>query len=158
MGKNTFRIIVDGNALDQMTSELIFGPIFFDTGGSFFPEFEWTDFPLVIISWFSKVVMELPLKQNKTFEVDFLEGPFKLKLKLDNHNNCVVALIEGEKLAGSKEEIIETITVPFNFLFEEVITACKALFESVKKSKGLKKSKDYEDLETAYNLLLKFNC
>lgn len=131
----------------------VIGDISFSIGDWYFPEKDWDDFVVVMLYWLTKELVELSVDKNKIVDAPFMEGCFKIVLTLDKQNQCNIKFIEGEKLAGDKEIVYKTVTVPFEEVKIEAKKACEVLL-NMKKSKELDFKEDYEKLEDAYNMLL----
>lgn len=149
---SNFKINLKKETLYINDSNCVIGDIYFSVGDWYFPEKYWDDFVVVLLSWLSKQTVKLDT--NNLVEMRFMEGCFKISLTLDKKHQCTIQFIEGEKLAGDKEIIHKTITVPFESVKSEVLKACELLLK-MKESKELDFEKDYEELKDSYELLCK---
>jgi hypothetical protein len=151
---NKFKILLKRETFFINDSKCVIGDMCFYTGDWYFPEKEWDDFVVVLISWLAKQVIELIFDKKKPVEMCFMEGCFKVALSLDNESQCTIHFIEGEKLAGDDEIIHKTIVVPFEEVKSEVKKACELLLK-MKETKELDFEKDYQELKESYELLCK---
>lgn len=71
-------IIDEKNNLNQGSSGLITGEIYFEENNIYFPEKGWNDFPVIILGWWINSFLELVKQNSETFEFCFMDGPFKL--------------------------------------------------------------------------------
>lgn len=134
------------------SSGSVIGDICFAVDDWYFPDKNWDDFVVILLSWLAQQIMNLYLDKNQVVEMSFMEGCFKVSLTLNNHYQCTIRFIEGEKLAGDKEIIYNTITVPFEEVKDEVRKACELLIR-LKTSKILDFEENYEKLKQVYELL-----
>lgn len=80
-------IDVDINTLENKTS--IIGNIYFTIDyHRFFPDYDWSDFVVIVLSWWIKSVKGLIVsKPNRTYEFDFMDGtPIVFAKKIDEDN------------------------------------------------------------------------
>lgn len=134
----------------------VIGDIYFSIGDWYFPEKYWDDFVVILLAWLTKQIVKLYFDKKQVVEMCFMEGCFKISLTLNNQYQCTIKFIEGEKLAGDKEIVYKTVTVPFEDVKIEAKKACEVLL-NMKKSKELDFEEDYEKLEESYNMLLKIS-
>ena len=151
---NKFKILLKKETFFINDSNCVIGDICFSIGDWYFPEKEWDDFVVALLSWLTKQIIELVFNKKKNVEMYFMEGCFKVALSLDTESQCIIQFIEGEKLAGDQEIIHKTINVPFEDVKSEVRKACELLLH-MKETKELNFEKDYEELKESYDLLCK---
>lgn len=150
-----FNLKINKDSFYTNQSGSTIGIIFFEVDGYIFPSNDWYDFVVVLLYWLSKSIIDLIIKKETMIEMDFMEGPLKVSLILDQDDQCTINFIEGEKLAGDEEIIHRTITVPFSLVKNEVVKACKIVVQS-KESGKIPFNDDYKNLKTTYDLLLKY--
>ena len=148
------KLIVKEDSFHKTMYGSVTGVIYFDVDGFLFPEQDWDDFVVSLLVCFSRILVMLKFDKNKNIDVLFQEGPFKVSIELDKENQCTISFIEGEKLAGDKEIIYKTITIPFESLKKEIVKSCSKALQ-IKDPKKMSFNEDYRDLEKAYSLLLK---
>ena len=156
MNEKKLKLVIDEDSfyLNKEGSTSVIGIIYFDVNGYFFPERGWDDFVVALVSWLAKITIELSFDKQREVEMDFMDGPFKISLKLDDKSQCTVNFIEGEKLAGDKEIVHKTIILPFDDFKKEIIESCSKLLQ-IKDPEKMTFNNDYKNLEESYNLLLK---
>ena len=72
-------IIIDENSnLNQGSSGLITGEIYFEQNNYYFPEKRWSDFPVIVLGWWISSFLEFVKQNSGTFEFCFMDGPFKI--------------------------------------------------------------------------------
>lgn len=150
---NNFRLILKKDSLYVNSSGNVIGVIFFEIDGFYFPENNWYDFVVRLLSWLSESILNLKSKIEEDLDMPFMEGCYKVELALDKKELCKINFIEGEKLAGDKEIIHKSITVPLNDVIDEVTKACEMIIR-MRESKELEFDLDYEELLEAYHSLV----
>lgn len=153
MKKDRFKIIIDRETLYVNKSDNVIGVIFFESNKFYFPEHNWGDFVVAILSWLTKIVGDLQSSRSQKVEVSFMEGCFKVELQLNNYRQCKINFIEGEKLAGDKEITHKSIITPLDNVIDEVTKACEMIIR-MRESKELEFDLDYEELLEAYHSLV----
>ena len=76
----------------QLGSGSVVGPSFVRLDSTEFPAPGWRDFPVVVASWWLQALEALPLDGRA--EVDFMDGPFVVRLEADGPV-VVVALVDA---------------------------------------------------------------
>lgn len=151
--ENSFKLIIKKETLYVNSSDNVIGVIFYDINGFYFPEYDWGDFVVAILSWLTKVISDLQSLQDQQAEVFFMEGCFKIELQVNKNHQCKINFIEGNRLAGDEEIIHKSITVPLSEVIDEVTKSCEMIIQ-MKESKELDFELDYEELLEAYHSLV----
>jgi hypothetical protein len=152
--EDSFHLIIKRDTLYVNSSGNVIGVIFFKVNGFYFPENNWHDFVVRLISWLTESTFNLKNKIKENLDMPFMEGCYKVEVALDKNNLCKIDFIEGEKLAGDKEIIHKSISIPLDTLINEVKKACETLL-TIKNSGDLDFKNDYEELKKSYELLCK---
>lgn len=71
-------IIGENSNLNQGSSGLITGEIYFEENNNYFPEKGWNDFTVIILGWWISSFLKSVKQNSETFEFCFMDGPFKL--------------------------------------------------------------------------------
>lgn len=71
-------IIGENSNLNQGSSGLITGEIYFEENSNYFPEKGWNDFPVIILGWWISSFLKFVKQISETFEFCFMDGPYKL--------------------------------------------------------------------------------
>jgi hypothetical protein len=95
-------------------SGLPFGEVWLRVDGVAFPAEGWTDFVVVVLGWWADAAAELLAGNAGPIEVDFMDGPYRVRLRLaeDGWNLDLIergrsvlvlrrALVEGQLLSKS---------------------------------------------------------
>ncbi len=72
-------VVVKEDSLCQTGLGSIIGEIHFALGRSPFPELDWTDFPVVVLSWWLDSVASLIDGDSSGIDLRFMDGPFLLE-------------------------------------------------------------------------------
>ena len=147
-----FKINIDQKSFYINRSGFVIGDICCSVGDWYFPEKDWDDFVVTLLYWFARKLIRLKFKEEQPQEIDFMEGPFKVSIYLDEKDLCNIQLIEGEKLEEDEEIIHKEINIPFEDVKSEVKKACEILLK-MKETKELDFEKDYKELKESYDLL-----
>ena len=73
-----------------------------------------------------------------------MDGPFEVFISLDAENNCGMEFLERRINA---KDTIKELTLPLEALIDELLAACKTLFEVIKKPDSLKSLSNGEDVD-----------
>ena len=96
------KITVDNNVFTYDSSEYVFTDIYVSYEGKCFPSNDWNDFTDVLLRTWAHVMLEKRYKKNKTFELYFMDGDYRMIVHKDNDLqltvNCVKDRGEHEKL------------------------------------------------------------
>lgn len=152
MKQSSFNLITKKETFYVNNTDNVIGVIFFKSNNFSFPEYDWGDFVVAILAWLAKIISDLQSLHSRHVEVFFMEGCFKVEFQLNEGQFCRINFIEGDKLAGDKEIIHKTITVPLGEVIDEVTKACEMVIR-MRESKELEFENDYEELLEAYHSL-----
>ena len=86
-----FEVLVETEALHRSKSGSITGPIFLRSPIGDFPEAGWSDFPVVILSWWIEGLREIESEQSHSFEGLFMDGPFAFVVQSGSGMTCVIS-------------------------------------------------------------------
>jgi len=90
--------------------------IYFDFSGQIFPDMEWTDFPLIIFSWWIRDIISTRNNDHAKFQLWFMDGPFRVDCVKEMekiHMKCV-------RFNDTEVEIYAEKTVDFRELLREL--------------------------------------
>jgi len=95
------KIEVDLEGLDRSKMGGVTAPIYLAEENSFFPEEKWSDFPLIVLSWWGNEFCQLIEKKVGRAKCDFMDGCFGFDCKLIDEQ---IILIEcWEEIKGRKK-------------------------------------------------------
>jgi hypothetical protein len=137
-------IDVDLNSLEQNNSNNIVGKIVFTINyHKYFPDPEWSDFVVIVLSWWIKSFKGLMIsKPNVTYEFNFMDGPPGILAKRINDKD--VLLIFCEDLTANRVVEIEAVCSIVQ-LRTSLLKVSKQVIRAAKREKW--KSEDIENLE-----------
>lgn len=126
-------IVVNANTLEMSkTSGNIVGEIYFNIDGKVFPDRNWSDFVVIILTWWIEAVSKVNTKNElDSFKLTFMDGPIFIKGYV--HNGCDTEL-EFTREGMSKNKIIFTTVCDINKLKISIIKAAKHTIEQVDKN------------------------
>ncbi|PFM75253.1 hypothetical protein COJ46_22125 [Bacillus sp. AFS077874] len=126
---NKVNIIINSNSLYKYESDSIIGEIYFQIGDFVFPEVKWTDFVVVILTWWNKEFMYLKNASiQSSYELDFMDGPFMVKVtkkslelvELEFLRETVNKKISLYRIECSLDEISKTLLRATNSLIKQI--------------------------------------
>lgn len=85
---------VQTESLALSSSGMITGEIFLEANGAFFPELRWSDFPVVILSWWLEALATV--SAGAVVECRFMDGPFLFRVSPLPDRMCRVELVGGQ--------------------------------------------------------------
>jgi hypothetical protein len=72
---------VDVSTLAMSSHSSITGVVAIRTDDAFFPEARWSDFPVVILSWWFEPVSRILAGTSRVWECRFMDGPLSVRLE-----------------------------------------------------------------------------
>src|SRR3989442_7692954 len=91
----------------------ITGEIWLQLGDFDFPSESWSDFPVIILSWWLDALDGLLSRSNRTSEFLFMDGPYSFKIARDN-DECFLQCIRDPH--GANESLWQGAVNPDNLL------------------------------------------
>jgi hypothetical protein len=80
------RIVFDSSSIHQRAASLpITGILYFEVAGRSFPDERWSDFPVVITSWWLDGVKNLQANPESEALFRFMDGPYFIGVRLSGH-------------------------------------------------------------------------
>ena len=87
------------------------GPIWFSFESFAFPAHEWSDFPVVILSWWLRSICKLIEKSSSIECLRFMDGPFELIIEQVGETEWrVVGRRRADYSAGHESEMLSVVT------------------------------------------------
>jgi hypothetical protein len=99
-------VVTDPQTLSRSASGAITGRLVLRSQVGSFPDEQWSDFPVVVLSWWINGLRELVAAERSSFEGMFMDGPFAFRVTLEGLAGLAkVAWIErgSELIVGSFE-------------------------------------------------------
>lgn len=74
------QVVLDARSLEMTSRGNITGQIWVVLDGESFPEDGWSDFPVVVLTWWIQALDRLSGNFEKIAELRFMDGPFSIRL------------------------------------------------------------------------------
>jgi hypothetical protein len=108
---------IDADRCGRSSAGLVFAGLSLRLSGIVFPDKGWTDFIIVVLSWWADALVQLLRGDAETVELRFMEGPFLVELQQAAPGTWRLQLVE----AGVKRRVRHTATVPIAPLVQSVM-------------------------------------
>lgn len=112
-------IQVDTRTAGRSASGLVHAGLRLQVDGTFFPDERWTDFAVVVLSWWADAGLRLLAGDEGTALVRFMEGPFVVELEAMSAQAWQVRLIED----GQRRRVVQEAMVAATPLLDSVLEA-----------------------------------
>lgn len=136
-------IEVDLDSLEKRHN--ITGDIFFVIDYHlYFPEEGWSDFVVIILSWWIKSIKGLIVSDiGRTYEFDFMDGtPIFLGMRLDKDNLELCFCINGIE----KRKVIFTVICSIKEVRDSILSVSKKVINAIDRKKW-KRDDDFDELK-----------
>lgn len=98
---------------------LVYGGISLVVGETTFPDLRWTDFVVVVLTWWCRALQRILRGDPEPIEVRFMEGPYLVELQLTRPGFVQIALVE----AGLRRRVNTQVEVEIAPLVESLLGA-----------------------------------
>jgi hypothetical protein len=88
--ENRARLILDPAVAGRSTAGVVYAGLTLRVDDKYFPDPEWTDFVVVVLSWWADAALRLASGAASSARIRFMEGPFQVR--------CAVASPQSWKL------------------------------------------------------------
>lgn len=117
------RVCVDESSMAFSKNKLVTGIVFFDFEKYQFPQKEWNDFVVVILTWWLDALKNIVAKGYKAEEFRFMDGPMCIEVTVLSGDRCKIACIDernddGPEFSG---------TYSLAEIFDSVISTARAV-------------------------------
>lgn len=140
------RVELGNNDLTLNDSGLALGEIWLRVDGVAFPADGWADFVVVVLGWWADAAAELIAGNAGPIEVNFMEGPYRARLRL-SEGGWNLDLVER----GRRVLVLRSALVDGQLLSKSIIEASESVLEACLKNGWL--STDTARLEAAVRRL-----
>jgi hypothetical protein len=113
------KICLGDDNLGRSRVGIVHGPICLRVDGFSFPDLQWTDFVVVILTWWCRALFRILEGDRGPVEVRFMEGPFLVELGPQGKDTLRLTLVE----AGLKRRIVRNADVKTAPLIRSIISA-----------------------------------
>ncbi|MCM2333536.1 MAG: hypothetical protein NDI82_06275 [Anaeromyxobacteraceae bacterium] len=143
----SFAVRTDASSLRRSATGSITGHLFLEIGGDTFPAADWSDFPVVVLGWWNRAVLDLQ-RTGASCSCMFMDGPFEFGLKRIGPNAWELRLIERRAAAV---HVVRSERVSPAEVLLAVHSAADAVLKFCKERSW--SSTDVDDLRAARNAL-----
>lgn len=124
-------VIINRNSLIRTERGNVLGEVFFNIDGKLFPEKGWSDYIVVIITWWIEEISRMGKANNiKDFKLNFMDGPLYVKGSFINEYKIQLGFMR-EKI--DEDEIFFTSICNFNQLKNSINQEANVLIQEVDK-------------------------
>ncbi|MDP9961968.1 hypothetical protein [Chryseobacterium lathyri] len=112
---NKIKLHIDKNSFRKY-KETITGIIYLEINDFLFPEKNWNDLIIVMMNNWVKSLRDIKYKVSEHAELLFFDGPFFIKVKMLNEEDCIIEFFEDHR----SKNILSTLQIKFEILVNEV--------------------------------------
>ena len=116
---SNFKITFNKNFIHKSKRGSITAPLFFDYGEYQFPENGWSDFVVVVLSWWIDACSVINKGREEKVELSFMDGPMLLRLFLREEGKVEMHCVDQR---GEKEIIEYKTTIDLSKLSQQLIS------------------------------------
>ena len=139
-------IYVDTKSLQQYSHGAIVGKIWFQAGRVAFPEENWIDFVVTVLTWWSDALCTLMSSPGTDAEFLFEDGPFELRAR-SHQDRVYLAAVDRTH----EEDVSAFAKVDIAVLKQEILRVAGLVLEAVKAKNWT--SGDIDELHRATEVL-----
>ena len=119
-------IVVDATSLSRSERGSITGRIFLRSPGGEFPDSQWSDFPVVILSSWVEGLVRVASGEDRVFTGLFMDGPFSFTVRLVTSNVAEVLWGPRDNQAPVQQVDVRSLLVSAAAAGSAVAQACHA--------------------------------
>ncbi len=105
------------DVLQRTAAGVVYGNLSLKVGESSFPHPDWTDFVVVVLTWWCHAVLQLLSEDRGLVEVRFMDGPFLVEIGIAELDTWHMSLVE----AGLKRRVRDEAEVERGPLIHSVL-------------------------------------
>jgi hypothetical protein len=139
--KRNIDIVTNIDSIERTPSGAITGKLAFRVGSVFFPEADWNDFVVVILTMWWNALQELDTRVKTSVDLHFMDGPFFCRASLDNEGKVNLKFID----ARSGEKLLQKVEIGYKTIENALLRASKDVLAAVKSRNWI--SADIDRLE-----------
>lgn len=143
----SFAVRTDASALRRSAKGSITGPLSLEIGGDAFPEPAWNDFPVVVLGWWIRALLDLQ-RTGTGCSCLFMDGPFEFELKRSGPDLWQLRLLERRVAAM---HVVRSEHVKPAEVLRAIHAAADAVLEVCRERRW--SSKDVDELQAARDAL-----
>lgn len=140
-------INVDSTSLVKSDNNVITGILSVSVNDFYFPDKDWNDFIVIVLSWWAKESITL-LDSNRKVVFDFMDGPFNMVINpIDGGQLLELNFYKKEKLLPSADKLIFD---KFSFL-KNLASVCNSVLRECQNMNI--KTVETEELDSLFKML-----
>lgn len=101
----------------RSSTGLVYGGVFVQVGDLVFPSNDWTDFVVVVLSWWCRALSRILAGESMPIEIRFMEGPYSVEIS--SANRAILLMLKS----GANASIQHQIEVTPGPLVDSVVLA-----------------------------------
>ncbi len=122
----TIRLItIDDEFFKRSASGTVWGRVYFETGGQFFPDSGWTDMVVPFSSAWLEALIQIASGSTDKETVWFMDGPFRVHLTMTSSGLLEIAFVHKEAVKKSVTTTIEELLEDAVSVGKQLLTICK---------------------------------
>lgn len=137
-------IVINETSIIEGKSGQITGEIYFETSRGGFPEKNWNDFVVVVLSWWTNSLANLLLNDENETNFYFMDGPYRVFVAKSSDN-----MLKMQFCSDKTDGIFDTESISIITMQKILLKSCRKALRSISqmeissaKIEGLKKSYD----------------
>jgi hypothetical protein len=91
-------VVVDTTTLDRSSHDSITGVVAIRADGVSFPDARWSDFPVVILSWWLEPISRILHGTTRIWECRFMDGPLSIRLQQEHEDSWTLTGLRDSRL------------------------------------------------------------
>lgn len=129
------------------TGDDIFSTFYIDICGNYFPDKQWTDFPISVLHMWILDILENIKNDTAEFDLQFMDGPYYINC-IKRGKEVNVTCIEDKK----EKNIICKCSVDINIIIRELLDVSSKVIQAIE-LRNLDKSNLLDELKKATKML-----
>ena len=118
--------VFDDELLSRSRSGTVWGRIYFELGGDFFPDPGWSDMTVAFSDAWLSALMQIASTRSKTERVYFMDGPFSVVIHSERSGLVQVDLLHETSVKHSARVSLEQALKDAISVCERLISICHA--------------------------------
>lgn len=120
-------VVVDTKAISRSGAELVHGGLWLRFNDTTFPEAGWTDFIVVVLSWWVAATRRLVCAETTREEMRFMDGPYLAEVLRTQPGTWEVRCIESRAQGPFCRH---EVSIEAGSLVESLLEACDAVLDA----------------------------
>ncbi|WP_156830085.1 hypothetical protein [Paenibacillus sp. HW567] len=135
-------MVIEESTLEISNRKSITGEVYFQFGDAFFPDCNWNDFIVVILTWWNKSIKLLETSSAGTSQdFNFLDGPFYVHGVKKDNLHITLSFIRRNK---ANLEVIASLDTEIDSLKKSIVKASRKVLKELNAKNWV--TDDVEDL------------